>query len=132
KRMSGEYWNRTLPIDDVQRYEPGEDQRLYIAEAVVRQGQSNTRQLGARLINDIMRFLYDLAEQGIAFKEIYAVGTSSFGIRLCRSLGMIPLDIPEGTREDRIPFALDVATSTSPLVMAYRKKASQHLKPEVS
>lgn len=121
RRMSGEYLNRTMPLDDVQPYRPGETIRLYIAEAVVSLSENEHARLGVKLVREITRFLYRLAEQDIRIKEFYAVGTSAFGIQLCRSLGMTPLDLPTGVREDRIPFRLDIAASESPIVVEYRR-----------
>lgn len=126
KRMSGEYWNRSIPIDDIGRFEPtGDPIRLYIAEVAVKQNMPNSRLLGARIISEIEQFLLELAEQGIIVNELYAVGTTAFGIRLCKRLGMMPLDIPEGTREDRVPFRLEITSATSPVVADYRRRIEQ-------
>lgn len=121
KRMAGQYLNRTMPIDDIQPYVPGQSINLYIAEAVVNLQDNNRRRLGARLLSEMSKFIYGLAEQDIAITDLYAVGTSAFGIRISRSFGMQPMDLPEGTREDRIPFHLEIATSDSPLVAEYRR-----------
>lgn len=121
KRMSNEYRNRALPIDDIQPYTPGKPLKLYIAETVVNPHEDTHKRAAARLISEMARYLLDLARQGIVIEEIYAVGTSSFGIRICRSLGMTALDMPEATREDRIPFVLNVEQSQDRIIKAYWK-----------
>lgn len=121
KRMTGEYWNRSLPIDDIQPYIPGESIYFYIAELVVSLNDNQHKRIGTRLIREVARFLQTLAEQDIRIIELYSVGTSAFGIRTAYSLGMKPLDIPEGTRPDRIPFFLDIESSTSPIILEYRR-----------
>ncbi len=63
KRMSGEYWNRSLPIDDILPYTPGAPIRLYIAEAVVNPQDDPRKRIAARLISEIARYLLDLARQ---------------------------------------------------------------------
>jgi len=73
-------------------------------------------------MEEAMNFLINLAQQQKTIaKEIYAVGTTPFGIRACRSLGFEDLNIPEGTRADRIPFKLNIENSQSLLVNRYRK-----------
>jgi len=121
KRMAGEYMHRAIPIDDIQSYIPGQSIRLYVADAVVKLDENKELRMGVRLVRDIMRFIHRLAEQDIRIIEIYAVGTSVFGIQLCRSLRMEQLDLPTGVSEKRIPFKLDIATSTAPAIVEYRR-----------
>lgn len=125
KRMSGEYWNRSLPIDDIQPYISNQPLRLYIAEAVVNPSEDPHKRVAARLIGEIARYLLGMATQGIVIEEVYAVGTSSFGIRVCRSLGMTALDMPEATREDRVPFVLNVEQSQDKIIAAYRRAVKE-------
>jgi len=122
-RLAGKLLNRTIPIDDIQDFAPGATINLYIAEMAVRldRQKDSLMPLGSRLISETANFLIRLAEQKTVFNEIYAVGTTSYGIKLCRSLGFQPLDIPEGTRADRIPFKLDVQTGESHLISKYKK-----------
>ncbi|MGH2505799.1 MAG: hypothetical protein ACRDHZ_00030 [Ktedonobacteraceae bacterium] len=121
KRMSNEYRNRTLPIDDIQPYSSGVPLRLYIAEAIVNPSEDPRKRVAARLISEIARYLLDLGKQGVIIEEVYAVGTSLFGIRACRSLGMTALDMPGATREDRVPFVLNVEQSQDKIIRAYRR-----------
>lgn len=121
RRMRGEILHRAIPIEDILPYIPGENIRLYFADAIVNKEENKQSKLGARLMLEVTRFLYRLAEQNVRVTEIYTVGTTSFGIRLCHSLNMTPLDLETGVREDRIPFKLDIATSNAPMVVEYRK-----------
>lgn len=121
KRMRGEYMHRAIPIDDIQPYVPGQTYRLYIADVVVKLDENQQRRLGVKIIREMIRFLHRLAEQDIRIVEIYAVGTSKFGIQLCRSLGMTSLDLPAGVTEKRVPFKLDIAASEAPAVVEYRR-----------
>lgn len=125
KRMSREYRNRTLPIDDIQPYIPGKPLKLYIAEAVVNPYEDPHKRNAARLISEIAHYMLNLAEQGVVIEEIYAVGTSSFGIHACRSLGMTPLDIPEEAKDNKVPFKLEVAQSQNRIIKAYRKAVKE-------
>lgn len=124
KRLSGEYWNRSIPIDDIQPFIPKISDPLYIAEMVSKKEKENPnpRHIGMRLVIEVAKLLDGWRKENIVFREIYAVGTSEEGIRVCRSLGMQPAEIPEGTRENRIPFKLDVQhNEKSLLVSEYRQ-----------
>lgn len=123
-RLSGKLLNRSIPIDDIQPFTPHSSYPLYVAETVVKQNEPNSVRLGAILLGHTGDLLVEYAQEGINFHEIYAVATSKFGIRVCRSLRMEPLDLPEGTREDRIPFRLDIQKSGSLLVSDYRKSVA--------
>lgn len=121
KRLSGELLNREIPFDDIDRFRPDSSILLYIAEMAVQhrpeylsnnepipdKPDPKAAALGSRLIREISRFITDIQKQGIAIKGFYAVGTSPFGIELCRRIGMQPMDLSTGVREDRIPFCLD-------------------------
>jgi hypothetical protein len=126
-RMKGELMHRDLPLEAIGRFTPGQPLLLYVADAVVSLAENHRSVLGVRLIREMMRFLHRLAAQGIELEELYTVGTSAYGIKVCRSLGMEPLDLPTGVSEKRIPFRLDVATSTAPDIIEYRRllRASQ-------
>ncbi|HVB62950.1 MAG TPA: hypothetical protein VNE61_17290 [Ktedonobacteraceae bacterium] len=119
KRLTGEYWNRTIPIDDIQPFVPKTPYPLYIAEIATKKDaeSSEPRHIENRLIAEITKLLARWAKEGIVFNEIYAVGTSEERIGLYRTLGMQPVDLPEGIRTDRIPFKLDLRQNeTSPLL----------------
>jgi len=121
-RLAGKLMNRTIPIDDIQPFAPNKTLILYIAEAAAKQSLPNRLRIGGKLMEEAMNFLINLAQQQKTIaKEIYAVGTTPFGIRACRSLGFEELNIPEGTRADRIPFKLNIENSQSLLVNRYRK-----------
>ena len=63
-----------------------------------------------------MRFIQELGKQGTIVTDIYGVGTSQFGIDLSRKIGMEPMDLPTGVREDRVPFKLSLQNALdSPL-----------------
>jgi len=125
KRLSGEYWNRTIPLDDIQPFLPKNTYPLYIAEMVAKQEnrENGTKSpigskiAGMRLVVEIAKLLVQWSTQNITFSEIYAVGTSEEGIHLCQSLGMKPLDM-EGKRPGRIPFKLEVIPDESVLRIA--------------
>lgn len=121
RRMRGEILHRSIPIDDIQPYIPGKSIQIYFADAIVSSEENKQSKLGARLMLEVARFLYRLAEQDIRITEIYTVGTTAYGIRLCRSLNMTPLELETGIREDRIPFVLDIEKSDAPMVVEYRR-----------
>lgn len=110
KRLSGEYGNRTIPIDDIQPFVPKTSYPLYIAELVVKKerDQADSEPIEAQLIAEVAKLLARWTNEGIIFNEMYAVGTGAGQINLYRALGMQPVDLPEGAREDRIPFKLDL------------------------
>jgi len=130
-RLRGKLLNRTIPIDDIMPFTPDTTISLYIAEMAVRhtdafikdnepdpkKPDSVARLLGARLIRETSRFISHLKKQGITINELYTVGTSPFGIRICRDLGMTPVDLPEGVREDRVPFKLDLRQKSRSVIV---------------
>ncbi len=130
-RLRGRFLNRTIPIDDIVPFAQNAVISLYVAEMAVRHADAFIREnepdpskpdpvarlLGARLIRETSRFISTLKKQGITINELYAVGTSPFGIRMCRDLGMTPMDLPEGVREDRVPFKIDLRQNSQSVVV---------------
>jgi hypothetical protein len=130
-RLRGRLLNRTIPVDDIMPFIPNTKISLYIAEMAVKHAEAFiknnepdpdkpdpvARLLGARLIREASRFISNLKKQDITITELYAVGTSPFGIRMCRDLGMTPMDLPEGVREDRIPFKLDLLQNNRSVIV---------------
>ena len=130
-RLRGKFLNRTIPIDDIMPFTPNSALSLYIAEIAVRHADAFVknnepdparpdpvaRLLGARLIREMSRFISHLKKQGITINALYAVGTSPFGIRMCQELGMTPMDLSEGVREDRVPFKLDLQQNSQSVIV---------------
>lgn len=130
-RLRGRLLNRTIPIDDIMPFIPDTTISLYIAEMAVRHTDAFikdnepdpnkpdpvARLLGARLIREISRFISHLKQQGTVINELYAVGTSPFGIRMCRDLGMTAMNLSEGVREDRVPFKLDLQQNNRSVIV---------------
>jgi len=119
KRLSGEYQNRTIPIDDIQPFVAKTPYPLYIADIAAKKASDHPDppHVETQLIAEIAKLLARWAKEGIVFNDLYAVGTSARKISLCRSLGMQPVDLPEGTGKDHIPFKLDLRQNeTSPLM----------------
>jgi hypothetical protein len=128
KRLSGQLLNRTIPIDDVQTFSPNTDIKLYIAEMAVKHepqflkdGEPDpdnpdpqARKLGYKLIIETARFISGLKKQGTVIKELYAVGTTPFGIELSSKLGMQPMNLPLGTKPGRVPFKLEISQQEVP------------------
>lgn len=124
-RLSGRLLNRSIPVDDIMRFTPGSVISLYVAEMAVKHSPEYLRNnepipgkrdslathLGFRLIRETYNFITSLKQQSIAVNRLYAVGTSHLGIKMCRALKMKPMDLPEGTKEGRIPFEFDLASS---------------------
>jgi hypothetical protein len=137
QRLEGKLLNRTIPIDDILPYSINETMPLYIAEMAVKHQDDyiendepiagkpdiQARLRGARLIKETVRFIAGLKKQGTIIDEFYAVGTSKFGIQMCRDLGMIPMDLPTGVREDRIPFVLNFKENTESILVKRLLKA---------
>src|SRR5579859_681077 len=130
-RLCGDLWNRHIPIDDIQPFKSNTTISLYIAEIAVKHSPEYiihdepdpnkpdplARRLGARVIKEAMSFIVRLGNQGTTVSELYAVGTSPFGIAKCRELGMEPMALERGVREDRIPFKLDLQSSSGSLLV---------------
>lgn len=125
KRLSGQVRNRTIPIDDVGTFEEqSEPIKLYIAEAVVK---GRSPRYGALLLRETANFLIKLIEQGIVAYEVYALATTTFGNRVCKSLGMEPIEGLPSTGEGRIPYKLSVLKSDkSKLVERYEQMIARH------
>jgi len=141
ERLEGKLMNRTIPIDDIQIFAPNKSILLYVAEMAVEHSPEHikngepdpdnpdpqARQRGAKLIKETAHFIADLRKQGTIISKFYAVGTTPFGIEMCRDLGMQPMKLPEGVREDRIPFELDTAQNTNSVLvkrLLSRRKAA--------
>ena len=114
KRLSGEYWNRTIPIDDIQPFLPKNEYPLYIAEMVAKHEKNEetgdsiaSKRAGMRLVVETAKLIVQWSMQDVTFDKIYAVGTSKEGIHLCKTLGMKPIEM-DGNRPGRVPFELDV------------------------
>ena len=125
-RLRGKLLNRTIPVDDIILFTPKTPINLYIAEMAVKHTDTfikndepdpEARLLGARLIRETSQFIRNLKKQGTIVTELYAVGTSPFGIRMCRELGMLPIDLPEGVREDRVPFKVDLRKNSHSILI---------------
>lgn len=122
QRLSGQLLNREIPIDDILTFRPDTTIPLYVAEMAVKHLPEHlidsepdptkrdklAATLGLKLIREIIRFIANLRRQNITIDGFYAVGTSKYGIELCRKLGMQPMDLPSGVRENRIPFRMDL------------------------
>jgi hypothetical protein len=135
-RLRGDLWNRHIPVEDIQPFRPNTTIPLYIAEIAVKHSPEylvhdepvsdkpdpTARRLGARVIKEAMNFIVKLGKQGTIVSELYAVGTSPFGIAKCRELGMEPMALERGVREDRIPFKLNLQTGSGSM-LARRVKA---------
>jgi hypothetical protein len=124
QRMQGILLNREIPIDDIRPFEPNHTILLYIAEMAVKHAPDHigpnhepdtnnpdpqAKRRGARLIRETARFIADLKRQGTTVSKIYAVGSTPFGIAMCKDLGMTAMNLPKGVREDRVPCELDIA-----------------------
>ena len=130
-RLQGKLLNRTIPVDDIMSFAPNTTLSLYVAEMAVKHTDAFiknnepdpdkpdpvARLLGARLIRETSRFINGLKKQGVIVNELYAVGTSPFGIRMCRDIGMIPIDLAEGVRSDRVPFKIDLRQSSQSAIV---------------
>lgn len=130
-RLRGRLLNRTIPVDDIMPFTPNTTLSLYIAEMAVKHADTfiknnepdpdkpdpTARLLGARLIRETSRFIQGLEKQSIIINELYAVGTSPFGIRMCRDIGMTPMNLPEGVRLDRVPFKIDLRQSSQSMIV---------------
>src|SRR6266699_2981575 len=93
-RLRGRLLNRTIPVDDIMPFLPNTTLSLYVAEMAVKHADAFiknnepdpdkpdpiARLLGARLIRETIRFINGLKKQGTTINELYAVGTSPFGI----------------------------------------------------
>jgi hypothetical protein len=131
QRLSGQLLNREIPIDDILTFQPGSTVPLYVAEMAVKHrieyllnNEPNPNKpdeeagaLGSQLIREIIRFIVNLKRQEITINGFYAVGTSQYGIELCRKIGMHPIDLPTGVRPDRIPFLLDTPKDARPAIV---------------
>ena len=132
-RLSGRYLNRTLPINDIGQFLPRKSGPLYVAEMAVEHDPSHlkncepdpfspdpqARLLGLRLIRGTMRFILELYRQRTIITDLYAVGTSPFGIAMCHDLGMEPMDLETGVRSDRIPFHLSLQDTVESVLVRH-------------
>ena|SRR2546430_1478463 len=123
-RLLGNLLNRSIPVGDIMRFIPDSAISLYVAEMAVKHSPEYLKNnepipgkhdplaayLGARLIREMYRFILSLKQLDITVGHLYAVGTSHFGIQMCRALKMNPMSLPEGVREDRIPFEFDLTS----------------------
>jgi hypothetical protein len=133
-RLDGTLLNREIPIDDIQPFDASAGVPFYIAEMAVKPSKRSIMQgnpipdkhLGQILITQTAKFiLRDLKQQGVNVNELYAVGQSSFGISMCRKLGMHTMALAKGVREDRMPCKIDVSEISESVLL---NRLISHLK----
>ncbi len=103
-------------IDDILPFSPNTTLSLYIAEIAVKHADILLRTMSLTLTNliplhdswgqgssGIPRFIDGMRKPGTIIHELYAVGTSPFGIQMCRDIGITTeQDLPKGS--GRIAF----------------------------
>jgi hypothetical protein len=125
-RLDGTLLNREIPIDDIQPFDATPKAVFYIAEMAVKPSLRSTLEgkptpddhLGLLLIRHTARFILgDLKRQGVMVSELYTVGSSEFGIKMCKKLSMHPMALSKGVRVDRMPCRVSVnEVSESPII----------------
>jgi len=124
-RLDGTLLNREIPIDDIQPFDASIGVPYYIAEMAVKPSQKSLEkgkpkpdaQLGSFLITHTANFiLHDLKMQGVMVSELYAVGSSEFGINMCNKLGMHPMTFAKGVRADRMPCKVSMSEISESLL----------------
>jgi hypothetical protein len=117
-RMDGTRLNAEIPIDDILPLDTPGPVPFYIAEMAVKFSQESigrgkpvpSAQLGKILFEHTFKLITkDLPAQGVTISELYAVGSSDFGFRMCKRLGMHPIEgLTKGVRADRMPCKIDI------------------------
>ena len=136
-RMDGTRLNAEIPIDDILPIDTPGPVPFYIAEMAVKFSQESIRrgkpvpsaQLGKILFEHTFNLIAkDLPKQGCMIGELYAVGSSDFGIKMCKRLGMHPIEgLTKGVRADRMPCKISINEAMQSLLfnrMSNRSKAA--------
>lgn len=118
-RMDGRRLNAEIPIDDILPLDTPGPVPFYIAEMAVKFSQRSLDRgkpvpnalLGKILFEHTFKMITEeLPSQGVEISELYAVGSSDFGINMCRKLGMHPIEgLTKGVRADRMPCKIAIS-----------------------
>jgi len=110
--------------DDVEMYAPGEVVHLYIMALAIDPSCTTAQKhtYGARLVNGLFSFLFELAQRGVTIETITARTYKPDGLRLLRKLGFPQLRSPVA---DKNLFAVRIAESGMPLFIKYSELLGQ-------
>jgi hypothetical protein len=117
-----------IPIERVATFEQGKPLHVYIFVIGVKSGfpPDVARHYGLRLLTGAVQVFRELGKRGILIERLAATSRTSFGIKLCKKLGMQGEEI-EGER-GQWRFTLDIASSNSLLVQEYKQAYAEYLK----
>lgn len=108
-----------ITLDDILPFAPGVAIDFLFLEIAVRDEVPKPHQFGMRLLSGTIQALEDLARQGSVVKQLFALSSTSDGIKLCQEMGFTEIPLPHDGR--RKAFFLEVATSSSPYLRDYQR-----------
>ena len=107
-----------ITVEDVVNLQPGEIDNLFLIMEV-RQNLSRSKQYAARLINEGIEVLENLARRGVFVKNLYATSSTPDGIRICRGIGFTETQSP--VFPDLLYFRLNLETSEVSFIKRYQE-----------
>jgi len=117
--MSGEKRGWEVKPDEVLPFMPGVPLECFVMAIGIRAGLRKAEKYGMRLLIGSIHVLGELARESVIIEKLYAISSSSGGMKACCELGFEEIDpLPETTRKR---FVLDVATSNSLLLREYHE-----------
>ncbi len=117
--MSGRVRGWELNIDDLLPYTPNSQIECIIMDvATTPEAPRQQRvQFGAKLINGLISFIFDLAKQNVIITKFHAIGSTPTGIAILRNAGFQEI----WHKDKRVAFELDTIRSDSLLAQSYRR-----------
>ena len=113
-----------ITADEIESFEPTQPIHLYVMAMCIDPNCTRVQkhEYGARLVNGLFSFLFDLASRGIEVKTISARSYKPDGIRLLKKIGIPQLRSPIPNKN---LFSVRITDSGIPLLVRYSELLEQ-------
>ncbi len=127
---------RSLQLEDLAQFEPGKPIDIFVWEVI---SDPKQKMIGRYLIGHMLNLLHTLGKRGVDIEGVYAVATTPEGINICRRMGMQPMNLPELTQPDWVPFEWKIQQKKTWLtrnyiqaIKSYKKRQRRMIEEAVS
>jgi hypothetical protein len=116
-----------VPLEQISLFVPGQPLDIYIRDLVVGKGQRDkVVHYAQRIIAELVNIFSQLGERGVEIRAAYAFATSPQGNNICQRLHFTALTEFNPQIKGHMPYKLDIATASSPLIDLYKKSLEQY------
>lgn len=116
-----------VPLEYVYPFMPGQSLDVYIRDLVVSRGpREKTVHYGQRIIAELANIFSQIGGQGVEIRAVYAFATTPQGNNICQRLRFTSLQEFNPQTKGEMPYKLDIATASSPLVNLYKKSFERY------